>query len=737
VNRIAVTPPEDSRRRGGAAQDPAGVGHTAEDQPHHQGGPRAESALEHPHRRGQSRDDGERGRSMPDSAPGLRDDDRHGGSHSQGHPAKSDDGQGESGNQRERDCQPRWTSEFIVGLPHSLRPEVTRLRGQSTDEHVERPKLSSSYRLHGSDQLEVLEQHVPVIAASSFERAATNTKGARPVAAADAIDQHSSGVQAGVPGQRREEVLGSDDLGVLEGVHDRCEGPLVVAHVVIRDDEPRMQGTTHPRQYPSDLAIGERQQVPIDADVLHGARPPRLEVRIDARTRAVDDDDLRVAAEARKKAEIAEQLVGRSRSELDRQYVGHPSHAASTAINMPPAESAACESGIGTESSELARWVDVARRAVERFGTPCYLNRARPIRAALQQLERGDAGVHSWLSYKTHPLPRLLEWWIAGGRGVEVVSEAEFTTARRLGCGPDQLLVNGPAKHAWLGRYPITGLRVHFDSPRELTTLLPLALSCRWRVGVRVHAPDERDARDPRFGGPFGMTASEAVEALRHLLEAGADAQSVHFHLGQGPQQPDGYLRAVEHVARICSAAAFRPRFVDFGGGLPAPAAAASAVRGLWRGIASARAHFPELEQVWLENGRFVTDQAAALAVRVLDIKDRAEGRYLICDGGRTNQALAADRGAHPLLLVPDRTGPRRLTTICGPTCMTDDTLGRLQLPEDIVPGDVLVWMNAGAYHLPWETRFSQGLCAIAWANETEELSLVREREHAAAAGAP
>ena len=168
--------------------------------------------------------------------------------------------------------------------------------------------------------------------------------------------------------------------------------------------------------------------------------------------------------------------------------------------------------------------------------------------------------------------------------------------------------------------------------------LLPLSLSCQWRVGVRVHAPDERD-RDLRIGGPFGMTTREAVESLRRLRDAGADVQSVHFHR-QGPPQPDAYVRAVGLVSRICEAASFRPRFVDLGGGLPPPASATlpSSVCGapsLWRGRASCRS----LEQVWLENGRFVTDQSAALAVRVLDVKDRAEGRYLICDGGRTNHA--------------------------------------------------------------------------------------------------
>lgn len=375
-------------------------------------------------------------------------------------------------------------------------------------------------------------------------------------------------------------------------------------------------------------------------------------------------------------------------------------------------------------------WETAIEQAVERLGTPCYVTRVRPIIAALEQLE-GDRTdrVRSWLSFKTHPLPPLLRWWVASSRGVEVVSEVEFATARRLGCSVDQLLVNGVAKHDWLIRYPLPRLRVHFDSIGELDVLLPLAVRCGWRVGIRVHVPDERDARDDRFGGQFGMTVPEALTSLRRLAEAGADIQSVHFHLGQRLPDPGAYVRAVEHVAHVCDTAAFRPRFVDCGGGLPARPSA-EVLDGLGAAIDLAHATFaPDLEQVWIENGRFVTEDSTALAVRVIDIKERVECRYLICDGGRTNQALAADKGPHPILLLPPRTGVPQLTTICGPTCMTDDTLGRIALPADVAPGDVLAWLNAGAYHLPWETRFSQGLCAVAWYDEAEHLTLARQRE--------
>jgi diaminopimelate decarboxylase len=377
-------------------------------------------------------------------------------------------------------------------------------------------------------------------------------------------------------------------------------------------------------------------------------------------------------------------------------------------------------------------WRTEIASAAERYGTPCYVARWQPIqdarRALLARLPAA-VPVRFFLSFKTHPLPPLVGEWIRTGGSVEVVSESELAAVIRLGCDPDHLLVNGVAKHTWLGRYRLPGLRVHFDSEYEVAALLPLALAQQWRVGVRCHAPDERDARDPRFGGPFGMTPAEAVRALQRLRGAGATVESLHFHLGQHPQAAAAYGRAVQHLAKICADAAFHPRYVDCGGGLPARDDADDALGGLANAARLAHEIFPALEELWLENGRFITAGSAALAVRVVDVKERPECRYLVCDGGRTNQALAADKGLHPLLVVPDRHGPLRFTTVCGPTCMTDDILGRLPLPADIAVGDVIAWMNAGAYHLPWETRFSHGLCAVAWCGADGVMQLARERE--------
>ena len=116
--------------------------------------------------------------------------------------------------------------------------------------------------------------------------------------------------------------------------------------------------------------------------------------------------------------------------------------------------------------------------------------------------------------------------------------------------------------------------------------------------------------------------------------------------------------------------------------------------------------------------------------VTVVDRKEREGVRYLVCDGGRTNHALVSDWEDHRVEVYPKREGAGTcMSTVCGPTCMAYDQLCRRELPSDVKVGDQLVWHNAGAYHLPWETRFSCGVAPIVWYGGDDQVTVVRERE--------
>ena len=409
--------------------------------------------------------------------------------------------------------------------------------------------------------------------------------------------------------------------------------------------------------------------------------------------------------------------------------------------------------------------------------TPFYISSALPVAERIGELDAAlaAAGFQSaignrqsaitwrhWLSCKTQPVAPLLRWWRGQGRPIEVVSEFELRAALAEGFTPPDILVNGPAKHHWLPQFcgaPVAGpvrfkrkvqragsvtgapglrdLSVNFDSPAELARLLPLAKKFNWRCGIRLNTGEEFDPENPQFPTQFGFAPEEAAAALRKLVRARARVETVSFHLRTNISSVQIYQRAMAEGAELCRAANFSPPFLDLGGGMPVRHVLTRggkvfdgefglrAFAGMLRQSAKA---FPGLREIWLENGRFVSAGSGVLVVKILEVKERRGLRQLICDGGRTLHALTSLWEQHRILSLPGRTGAETLTAVHGPTCMAFDQLARIPLPRSLRPGDHLIWLDAGAYHIPWEMRFSHGHAAVLWHDE-HGLRVARERQ--------
>jgi len=384
-------------------------------------------------------------------------------------------------------------------------------------------------------------------------------------------------------------------------------------------------------------------------------------------------------------------------------------------------------------------WRDVVQQALTEHRTPFYLCAWSPVEAALSELSAFETSLplKHWLSFKTHPVAPLVREWRLMGRGIEVVSEYELLAAIEDGFSPGNILVNGVGKHTWLSRYELEGLWVHLDSVEEAQKLVDRAQAFSWNVGIRCHVSEEYDPDEPAFSGQFGMTGEEIACSQDLLRKHGIDIKSLHFHLRSNVVSPDSYLRAVEELRDISAKLNMQPRYIGFGGGLPVPGERTvehpepfdfdlASLREVFESIPQ---RMPGVREIWLENGKFITSRSAVLVVRVMDIKERPECRYLICDGGRTNHAFVSDWEIHDTLVLPSRNGQCILSTVCGPTCMAYDRLIRKPLPKDIDIGDYVVWMNAGAYHIPWETRFSHGLAKVLWYGPDEKITVARDKE--------
>lgn len=417
----------------------------------------------------------------------------------------------------------------------------------------------------------------------------------------------------------------------------------------------------------------------------------------------------------------------------------------------------------GHPSEAIEFWSGLVRPLLSVQPTPFYLFSQVPVDAALAELSRhlSHLPIRHWLSCKTQPLKPLLQVWRRQERPVEVVSEFEFLAALHAGFSSERILLNGPAKHRWLPKHALRGMRVNFDSLSEVRELASLARKLDWMVGVRVNTSQEYDPERPEFPTQFGMTEDEVGATVSWLKRRGLSPRIAHFHLRTNVASAAIYERALAELAVLCRRVGMTPEFVDCGGGFPPPYVLTSdgkrvdakfsltAMAGVYE---RALGLFPGVREIWLENGRWLSARSGVLVVKVLDVKERRGMRHLICDGGRTTNALVSNWEAHELVWLPagdlkargisgaanwwrsasEKRRPSKrdsvFTVVTGPTCMAFDQLARRALPRAIQPGDYFMWMEAGAYHLSWETRFSHGLAAVLW-HDGRRIRQVRKPE--------
>lgn len=383
-------------------------------------------------------------------------------------------------------------------------------------------------------------------------------------------------------------------------------------------------------------------------------------------------------------------------------------------------------------------WLKKIPLLLDRIETPCYVSSFEPIRMALGNLSflAESIPIKHWLSLKTNPNKRILLEWKNLNLGVEVVSEFELQAALEVGYSPNMILINGVAKHTWITKYNLEKGNLHIDSLTEFFQLKNYIRKNNLNLGLRLHVSNELDPDEPNFHSQFGLEKEEFKSIVILCKKLNIKIKGIHFHLHTNVPNPILYLESVKEVIEVCYSNNLNPEYIDLGGGLPSLEGENYNKKEtfnyfeLIKTINLIKENLINVKEIWMENGRYLLANSMILIIKVLDIKFKSGTRYLICDSGRTNNALVSDWEQHDFFIYPENPSKSQVfTSVCGNTSMAYDRLFRTNLSEDIKIGDYIIWLNAGAYHIPWETRFSKGLCNVYHITKDNEITIARKKE--------
>ncbi len=400
-----------------------------------------------------------------------------------------------------------------------------------------------------------------------------------------------------------------------------------------------------------------------------------------------------------------------------------------------------------------------AAALASRFGTPLYVISEDQLRRNVARWRSAFAArwpgqVLLLPSLKANPVLALRHVLNEEGVGCDVFGPAELDAALRCDTPPELISLNGSAKDpALLERAIGVGARITLDSADEL----PRAIAAAQRVGRRAHlrlrlrpdligleeqisemSPEGASVRSALDRYKAGIPTEDLLAMEPSLLtDPAIDLAGVHLHVGRHSSDPAVWVRAVDALAEAL--AALRERWdglvlreIDLGGGFPAPrdpfgrllpqrrnAPPLSPGPDAYAAPLCERLHArlvgldidPASIRLELEPGRALYADAGIHLATVRNVKRQSEPEPLTWVEVDSSDAYLPDVNLESsrwtVLSVKEPDAERTLTAdVTGRTCALDVIVPDANLP-DVAPGDVLAFLDTGAYQEAGANNFN------------------------------
>jgi diaminopimelate decarboxylase len=110
-----------------------------------------------------------------------------------------------------------------------------------------------------------------------------------------------------------------------------------------------------------------------------------------------------------------------------------------------------------------------------------------------------------------------------------------------------------------------------------------------------------------------------------------------------------------------------------------------------------------------IEPGRALIARAGTTLYRVVAVKQQGLRRFVVVDGGMTDNPRPLLYGARhdAQVALSAATGPLVATTLAGRSCENDE-IGEYELPADLAAGDAIAMRYTGAYTFSMASNYNR-----------------------------
>lgn len=362
----------------------------------------------------------------------------------------------------------------------------------------------------------------------------------------------------------------------------------------------------------------------------------------------------------------------------------------------------------------------------EEFGTPLYVTSEARLRENIRRYHAAFPDAEKYFAVKANGNLSILRILALEGAGADVFSAGELSIARLAGIPGDKILFNGNSKGKNDTKAAVeAGVRLSVDSREELSGVSEAAVMASSEaetlfrvnpdVSAKTHPKIATGLKTSKFGIPFDQVAS-TYQAAMDL--PGVKPVGLHCHIGSQILDISPFVEAMSRmmdIAEDVTEAGGQVERIDLGGGLgiqylpstpaPTPSDLAKGILPVFNERCKNIGIRPKL---MLEPGRSIVADTTLMLTRVNVVK-QAHVNFVAVDAGFNVLARPMLYDSYHHIVVANKANQPDSSayTVVGPICETGDVLAKdRQLPE-VEKGDILAFMDAGAYGFSMASQYN------------------------------
>jgi len=377
-----------------------------------------------------------------------------------------------------------------------------------------------------------------------------------------------------------------------------------------------------------------------------------------------------------------------------------------------------------------------------RYPTPFYLYSSKTIMDHFCKIKNAFREIDPLIcfSMKSNSNLSICRALVNVGAGLDIVSGGELYKALKAGCPPEKIVYASVGKTEDEVRTAIRKgiLFFNIESVPELIMIDSVAkrLKKKPNVALRINPDVKARTHDYITTGikekKFGIDTTVAEEIFDNANKySHVVLNGVHLHIGSQITETAPFVRAIKKTLKFIDKNGIDIKWFNLGGGFgivynSEPAKSAKEF---------AEAILPVIKdkpyKFIFEPGRFIVGNGGVLVTKVLYVKTGAGGKqFVIVDAGMNDLLRPSLYQAHHdiLPIVKSRREARKYDVV-GPICESGDYLALDRDLPEVIPGEYLSVMSAGAYGYVMASNYNSRPRGAELLVKNGDVKIVRRRE--------